>query len=368
MSKLCVVVPEYRADTPTHFGYFIPFFDVIRQDFDLSIIAERGQNSFSHINPQYVLSIQRFHFFPLRAIEIFFLLFFIRLRGTKDFYVHYSFLAAFVASFIVRICGGRVFYWNCGMPWQYTRSRIRSFFERLVYRSITYFVTGTEGLAREYAAYYKIPIERIKVMPNWIDIEKIKNQKSNLKVSELRNNLRIGENQKVALFVHRLSKRKGAHYLPEIIRGFKDENVVFLIAGDGPERESLTLQVSSLKLENNVRFLGNIPNNQLPNYYSLADVFLMPSEEEGFPHVLLEAMASCVPFVAFDVGGVKEIAGPTLGRFVVSVGDVPRLSSEMRKILTAPQAELQTVMDAEAERVRIFDLPLVKQRFIELFT
>ena len=57
-----------------------------------------------------------------------------------------------------------------------------------------------------------------------------------------------------------------------------------------------------------LQMVGSIPNHQLPAFYAAATVFVLPSESEGFPRVLLEAMAAELPVVAYDVGGVRDIA------------------------------------------------------------
>ena len=289
-------MPEYNPQTHTHFSYLTDFISRLNRSFDIFLIVERGTKPPAQTASIIKLAEARFQL--VRFIKIKIMLWNGRLRGYKNFYVHYSFFSAYTAVWITRLTGGRVFYWNCGEPWKYKRPFLRDWFERHVYKKIDYLVTGTEGMADLYSKHYKISREKIKVMGNWIDIEKTKNLKHETKNNETKQKLGIKENQKVLLFVHRLSKRKGAHHLPEIVRKLTDaKNFVLLVIGNGPEMESLKSQVLSFppeadpppedKLSDKVRFLGWVPQNEIGRYFSIADVFLMPSEEEGFLHVLL---------------------------------------------------------------------------------
>lgn len=367
--KLCFILPEYNKNTPTHFNYLYDFIKSVSGDFDIFLIVEKGGR------PNFDLGCRRtqavwFKSFLLRAAEVKLRIFYARLLGYKDFYIHYSFLAAFYASLTVKIFGGRTFYWNCGLPWNYKRGFFREWFERLVYKMISFLVTGTESLKKEYAQNYHLPLERIKVMPNWIDVEKVKSQsasrRTKTEISEIKENLRINENQKIILFAHRLSKRKGAHYLPEIIAALKGENAVLLVIGDGPERSDIELRIMNYELSNKVRFLGWIPQSEVLNYFMLADLFIMPSEEEGFPHVLLEAMVIGTPFVAFDVGGVKEIAPPEIQDFVVLSGNINSFVDKVRELLKGGSDYLKLGM-IEKDWVSRFDIVKIAEQFRILF-
>lgn len=268
---------------------------------------------------------------------------------------------------------------------------MRELFERLVYKLIDYLVTGTEISRQDYARHYNLPLSKIKAMPNWINLQQFRSGTTRISTqinaevnNELREKLKIKKEQKVILFVHRLSKRKGAHYLPEIAKkladasakggsafGGKDANknandakdFILLIIGDGPERENIQLQITNYQLHDKVRFLGWVPNYQLPNYYSIADVFIMPSEEEGFPHVILEAMAFGVPFVASDVGGVKNIVPEETKRYIAKAGDIGEFAAKIDELISRPNEGLK---ESLLSWVKNYDLPEVAKKFTEL--
>src|SRR3989338_5416117 len=366
--KLCYILPEYDKKTATHFAHLFDFIGELSNEFELIVIIERASEGAKDIYfGTAKIEVVKSRFLPLRIIETAIRLKKARFSGYSDFYVHYSFLSAFIASLIVRIFGGRVYYWNCGEPWKYRRNIFRDIFEKFTYKIVTYLVTGTESLKKEYAKHYNIPFEKIKVMPNWIDIRGFRVQGLRDRVGELKKKLNIGEDKKIILFVHRLSKRKGARYLPEIIKNFKDEKVVFVIIGDGPERENLELRIKNYELGKKVRMLGWLPNKNLPFYYSIADIFLMPSEEEGFPRVLLEAMAMKVPFVASDVGGVKEIIPKIFQEYLCGTGDTECLVLKIKKLLFLRDEELHELKKAEYDRAVFFSMEKALEIFKNFF-
>lgn len=371
--KLCYVMPSYDPAAATHFAYLEEFVRRLTQVFDVFLIVERGAApSLSLGCARIRIAASRFSFIRLLKEETF--LWEARLWGARRFYVHYSFYAAYVASVIARATGGRAFYWNCGEPWKYRQRFVRRMFERFVYRFIHVLVTGTAGLADEYAARYGLPREKIKVMGNWITLGTGHWTLDAGTRERLRKELRVPEHYKTVLFVHRLSRRKGAHLLPDIILAFRGQPVTFLIAGEGPEREAIERQVTlrhrsgqaSDKGQGNVRLLGAVPHAELEKFYALADCFFMPSEEEGFPHVLLEAMAAGVPFVASDVGGVREIVPPSMRPYLVPAGDAAACAERLRALCALSSEEHAALANACMTWVERYDITKALAQFSEI--
>ena len=362
--KLCFIAPKYSASADTHFNYLYRLVFLLEKELDIFLIVEKGDRPDFLKNTR--IYVQKFKIFPLRIIENFLAILFVKLSGYRDSYVHYSFVSALNSSLIDKFCKGRTFYWNCGLPWLYRRNYFREKLEWLVYQLVTYLVTGAQGLKADYASHYQLPLSKIKVLPNWIDLDRFQ---SRLGYSGgLKSQLNIFPGEKVVLFTHRLSKRKGVHYLPEIANSLKNENAILLIAGDGPERKNLESRIQNLELSSRVRFLGRVPNNKIQDYFRIADLFILPSEEEGFPHVLLEAMAAGVPFVAFDAGGIKEISPPEVFRCIVSKNDPKIFAEKIRELLRADSKKLEDIKLSELNWVKQFDIKIAVKRFKQLFT
>lgn len=113
------------------------------------------------------------------------------------------------------------------------------------------------------------------------------------------------------------------------------------IVGGGPERGRLEALAHSLGVGRRVRFLGIIPHERMPEIYSAADVLILASEREGWPNVLLEAMACGARVVASNVSDVPQIVtGPVAGAWV-GERTLPALVQALRQVLaTAAAREL----------------------------
>ncbi len=80
-----------------------------------------------------------------------------------------------------------------------------------------------------------------------------------------------------------------------------------LIVGSGPMRKQLEKQAAQLGVADSILFLGSLPHNEVALWMNVADCLCLPSRSEGMPNVVIEALASGLPVVATDVGGVREL-------------------------------------------------------------
>jgi glycosyltransferase involved in cell wall biosynthesis len=153
--------------------------------------------------------------------------------------------------------------------------------------------------------YNGVDVDRFKIIPN--------------KREEMRKRLGIRRDAQVVLTVRRMVYKNGVDTLLDCANHAvkKNPKLVFVAVGKGPDLESVRAQVKQLGLEANFRLAGFVSDEDLPLYYNLADLFVLPSKSgEGLPLVAMEAMACGLPVVATDVGGVKEILPPEYGRLV----------------------------------------------------
>jgi glycosyltransferase involved in cell wall biosynthesis len=143
--------------------------------------------------------------------------------------------------------------------------------------------------------------EDIAILPNGIELDKFKN----IYLQKQRND----KTKRTIIFVGTLRPVKGVGYLIKamsiIHEKLPDTNL--LIVGDGPDRDKIESLVRELNLQDCVRFAGKVSNEEIPEYMSKADVFALPSLSEGFGIVNIEAMASGLPIVTTNVGGLPEI-------------------------------------------------------------
>ncbi len=119
----------------------------------------------------------------------------------------------------------------------------------------------------------------------------------------------IPEDRKIILYVGRIVREKGIFTLLDALEKLrkqgKDVSLVFV--GEGPLKEDLAKEVLRRKLNDRVTLAGFVDEKKLVSLYNSSDVFVLPSHYEPFGMVVLEAMASRIPVVVSDVGGLSEI-------------------------------------------------------------
>ena len=157
------------------------------------------------------------------------------------------------------------------------------------------------------ARHFDVPPERVRVVPCGVDTTLFR------PMGRAHARALLGlDGLPVALFVGRLDPVKGADILLEAVAGMASpENTQVLVVGGDAEREPEAARLHGLSQElglgDRARFEGTIPHEDLPLYYSAADVLVMPSYVESFGLAALEAMACGTPVVATRVGGLASL-------------------------------------------------------------
>jgi len=135
------------------------------------------------------------------------------------------------------------------------------------------------------------------------------------------------------LVLSRLDPRKG---IDKAIRAFAQldrPDAELLIAGTGRLEESLRELAAELGVSDDVRFLGFVPDEELPALYSSVDLFVLPSEYEGFGIVFMEAMACETPVIGTDVGGIPTAVDTGETGYLVPKDGVEELAARMAELL-----------------------------------
>jgi teichuronic acid biosynthesis glycosyltransferase TuaC len=143
-----------------------------------------------------------------------------------------------------------------------------------------------------------------------------------------------------------------------------------LIVGEGPERSALTKQIERLDLERRVRLVGPVPHERLQELYVAADALVLASSREGWPNVLLEAMACGTPAIASNVWGNPEVvAAPEAGRLMAErsatgIAEAVRqlFSCLPNRATTRRYAERHSWDDTSAGQVKVFNRVLSKNQ------
>jgi glycosyltransferase involved in cell wall biosynthesis len=113
-------------------------------------------------------------------------------------------------------------------------------------------------------------------------------------------------------------------------------NVHLLIVGSGPEADALKQHAAILDLADAVTWVGYVSHADTPPFYRTGNVFALSSDFDNSPNVVLEAMASGLPVVTTDVGGVREFVGDGAGGAVVPPRDAAALAAALERFLVSP--------------------------------
>lgn len=170
---------------------------------------------------------------------------------------------------------------------------------------------------------FGITQDKVYITPNAVDVEKFNPQKK-----ELPSGVKMSHDKPVLLFVGNLVFQKGVKYLLESKKLMKSD-AELLIVGDGPLRQELEMKVQNDGIPD-VVFVG--ARRDVEQIMPSADVFVLPSISEGFPITILEAMASGLPVVATNAGGISEVMNENVGIMVNSANPM-ELTSALDKIL-----------------------------------
>jgi len=182
-------------------------------------------------------------------------------------------------------------------------------------------------------------------------------------------------NKTVLLTVTRLVPRKGVDavigILPRLAHRYPD--LIYLVAGDGPERSRLEGLAKESGAADRIAFLGPPRTEDLPSLYNLADIFVMPNrlieeqgDVEGFGIVFLEAAASAVPAVGGDSGGAPDAIDDGNTGFVVTPDSPDELFDKLNALLSDPALREQMGAAGRQRAVREFQWHQIAAAYCEL--
>jgi phosphatidylinositol alpha-1,6-mannosyltransferase len=144
----------------------------------------------------------------------------------------------------------------------------------------------------------------------------------------------IDNDRETILVLSRLDPRKG---IDKAIRAFARldrPDAELVIAGTGRLEQSLRDLAERLEVSESVRFVGFVEDEELPTLYSSVDLFVLPSEYEGFGIVFMEAMACATPVIGTDVGGIPTAVAEGTTGYLVSKDGVDELAERMEELLS----------------------------------
>lgn len=257
-----------------------------------------------------------------------------RRRGGRLVFVRISKFAGLVSASLGRLFGWKTVYWLSGAVEDFNfrrgiSGRIEFAGMWLLLRLVDRLATGPETMVNYYMQRYGLPEQKIILLYNDIALDGPSPPAVASKSGEVR-----------VLLVHRLSPvRETGRYFPALLETLvshatsRGAPVVLDICGDGPELVEIEKMAEAASAGITVNFHGAVPQRALGDFYGRATIFVMPSYREGFPRVMLEAMAHGLPIVATDAGGTRDLCGVAQQHFIVGRDDTAGFGQAVARLL-----------------------------------
>ena len=200
----------------------------------------------------------------------------------------------------------------------------------------------------------------IDVVPNFIDFSRHKTH-----FTDCQRDIMANENEKIITHISNFRKVK---QIPDVIKVFfniqKQIPAKLMMVGEGPERLEAEQLCESLGITDKVVFFGN--SNEIDKILCFSDLFLLPSVTESFGLAALEAMASGVPVISSNTGGIPEVNIDGVSGFLSNVNDVEDMSKNAIRILS-DNNRLKEFKDRAKEESRKFDISNIVPKYEAIY-
>jgi len=231
--------------------------------------------------------------------------------------------------------------------------KVLQYFDRITSPTNKAFISNGEFIKKSNA-------ENLSVNPNKIKVIRRGRNIASFSINEQRD-LEV----KKFLAIGRLIFRKG-HL--DLIRAMKKivekyPNSKLDIAGDGPMKSHLQLEINKYNLQSNITLLGN--RSDIPHLLWNSSYFVLPSHYEGFSGALIEAMISGIPIIASDIPMNLEAVSHEYSALIYKCGDVDDLATTMLRALENPAKICELGSNARKEAIKEFDIENISSEFEE---
>lgn len=330
--NICVVSPIYPIASKPRLGKFVheQAKELAKHGNKITLITvgdeiDKDHESLDQVEVFRIKKKSRFFF------ALFFFMLVLRLNKKYDFDALHS---HFVGPLTI-ICG--VAAKLMGVPYVVTAHGIGLLPDNFLKKIYLFFPKKVICVSRYVAslAHKYADKKKIEFIPNGVDPDKLIPTK---KQSQMKKLLKI-KNKKVLLSIGGLVARKGQDTIIKALPGVmkKEPNIVYLVVGKGQEKENLVRLTKKLKIEEKVKFIDDISDRDLANYYNLCDIFLLMSKTikeksgiEGFGIVYIEASFLGKPVIGGKSGGTADAIEDGKTGFLIEPNNVNELE---RKII-----------------------------------
>lgn len=213
-----------------------------------------------------------------------------------------------------------------------------------------------------------IESEKLVFIPNGVDLGKYGGNFSRVDLEKLLNEKL--ENKKVILTSGRLAKRKGAAWFIKNVMPKLPENVLYVVAGDGADKENVFSAISEKNLSSRVKALGYVTDQVRDMLFHTCDIFVQPNikisgDMEGFGISVIEAAYSAIPVVAANLEGLKDAIKDGQNGFLVESGNPEAWSAKLNEILAKDNFRFEFGEKAREYVVENYSWEKISKRYLQ---
>ena len=267
-------------------------------------------------------------------------------------HVHYP-VTSYLAKIYTKITGKKFI----------TTHHISGIPKHILHKKADYVIAISRDLQEELLRKFKYNNEQVKLIFNGVSKEKF-----NKKISqEVKQNIKIKLNlpidRPIIGFVGSLNKRKGIDILLEACSKITDINFHIVLVGDGDKNWLLNL-INKFRLDNKISVY---PFQDPVKFYSIFDVFVLPSRKEGFGLVSIEAMMMGIPTIRSNVEGANDQIKHNINGFIFKNEDVQELSKYIRLLLQNNELRKNMGQKARLYATNKFSADIMINKLIQLY-
>jgi glycosyltransferase involved in cell wall biosynthesis len=216
-------------------------------------------------------------------------------------------------------------------------SLFKSFLVYFTYKICNKIIVLSNSAKKEIVERYKIPLNKVEVIFNGVDLKRFTNLKENSCFIREKYNVR---EKYIVGYIGTFYKWQGVR---DLVRSFsyvakKRDDVKLILVGDGPDFKNIVILIDKLNLKSKIILTGIVPPNEIPYYLNSIDIFIISrpntiENKTAIPLKLLEAMAMGIPIVATNVGGISEVINDGMDGILAITDNDEKLAEKILMLL-----------------------------------
>lgn len=267
-----------------------------------------------------------------------------------------------VPKIIYRIGG-----WTFNDPWPKWKKNFYLCLEKISAKWKDYIINNAESDRQQAIKLGIKPQKDIRVIYNGIDADELKNF-SKQEAKEL-----LGIKSKLIIgTIANFYPAKGIEFLVEAANILKESDAEFALIGEGRDKKKIRKLIASYKLEKKFYLVGDfftrISRREADKYLKAFDIFVLPSVKEGFPSVILEAMAAEIPVIATKVGAIPEIIQDGKNGILVEPKNPKAIAKAIDGLLKNPNLGHKLAKLGRKTVIEKFNLNKMIKQYEDLFS